>query len=119
MARVTGVENLTRELRAKAMELKRAADEAAVIVGYSTSYAIYVHEDMEAKHPIGQAKFLEQPARTCQEQMRAIIATAVQSGKTLLQALLMAGLYLQAQSQVLCPVDTGTLHNSAFTRKEE
>lgn len=29
--------------------------------GAAGSYAIYVHEDLEAHHPVGQAKFLEEP----------------------------------------------------------
>lgn len=35
-----------------------------VRVGYTMEYAIYVHENLMAKHPVGQAKYLEQPART-------------------------------------------------------
>ena len=34
------------------------------------------------------------------------------------QAMLKAGLFLQAASQRLCPVDTGNLRASAFTRLE-
>lgn len=34
------------------------------------------------------------------------------------QALLLAGLRLQRESQLLCPVLTGNLRNSAFTRVE-
>lgn len=36
----------------------------ACIVSYSTDYAVYVHEDLEARHKPGkQAKYLEQPLR--------------------------------------------------------
>lgn len=31
------------------------------VIGFGTDYAIYVHEDMEARHPVGNAKFLERP----------------------------------------------------------
>lgn len=31
----------------------------AVIVAYQAEYAIHVHEDLEARHPTGEAKFLE------------------------------------------------------------
>jgi hypothetical protein len=34
-----------------------------VQVGYSAPYAIYVHEDPEPLHPIGDYKFLEQPVK--------------------------------------------------------
>jgi len=33
------------------------------IVSYATPYALYVHEDLDAFHEVGQAKFLEKPAR--------------------------------------------------------
>ena len=32
-----------------------------VVLGYPKDYAIYVHENMEAHHEVGQAKFLETP----------------------------------------------------------
>lgn len=35
-----------------------------VLVGYTSEYAIYVHENLEARHKPGkQAKYLEQPLR--------------------------------------------------------
>lgn len=39
----------------------RHGDDISVLLGFggaAASYAIYVHEDMEAKHEVGQAKFL-------------------------------------------------------------
>lgn len=37
---------------------------SAVVVGYGTDYAVYVHEDMEARHKPGKsAKYLEKPLR--------------------------------------------------------
>lgn len=66
----------------------------------------------------GQAKFLEQPARELKKEFSRIIVTACSRGAKLEQALLMAGLRLQRESQMLVPVDTGNLKASAFTRKE-
>lgn len=66
----------------------------------------------------GQAKFLEQPARELRPQMRKIIAEAVAKGAPLIKALLMAGLFLQRESQKLVPIDTGNLRGSAFTEVE-
>ena len=38
--------------------------DADVVVGYVADYAVYVHEDLQARHQPGkQAKYLEQPAR--------------------------------------------------------
>jgi ribosome modulation factor len=34
--------------------------------GPAAPYAIYVHENMNAHHPVGQAKYLEQPFREAQ-----------------------------------------------------
>lgn len=31
-----------------------------IVLGFHTEYATYVHEDLTAHHPVGQAKFLEQ-----------------------------------------------------------
>jgi bacteriophage HK97-gp10 putative tail-component len=38
----------------------RKSGELEVEVGYSAAYAVFVHEDLEAHHKVGQAKFLEQ-----------------------------------------------------------
>lgn len=91
----------------------------SVSVGYTQNYALHVHEDMQAVHPVGQAKFLEQPAREGQQKIASIVRRAVKSGLSMLQGLLMAGLWLQRQSQLMVPVDTGSLRNSAFTREDQ
>lgn len=41
-----------------------------VIVSYGTDYAVFVHEDLEAHHPIGRAKFLEIAVIEEQKQVR-------------------------------------------------
>lgn len=65
-----------------------------------------------------QPKFLEKPLREKREVLIQIVNAALSRGKTMAQALLLAGLYLQRESQLLVPVDTGNLKNSAFTRLE-
>lgn len=116
MAKVEGLQRLVQQLRAKAAGLKDM--NVSVQVGYTQSYAIYVHENMEAVHPVGQAKFLEQPAREMSNsgQLGATVRKNLQAGKTMSQSLLIAGLLLQRESMKLCPVDTGALRASAFTR---
>ena len=64
----------------------------------------------------GQAKFLEGPLRELRDELRRIIATAMQAGKTPAQALLLAGLRLQREAQKRVPVDSGNLKSSAYTR---
>lgn len=46
-------------LKASAYTRKTPEDPKVVEVGYSAAYALYVHENLEAHHTVGQAKFLE------------------------------------------------------------
>lgn len=115
MVKIDGVKELLQRFKAEA---RARGGRASVTVGYTQSYAVYVHENLEAKHPVGQAKFLEQPAREMAEELGDIIARAMQRGAAMLQALYMAGLRLQRESQKLVPVDTGALKGSAFTRRD-
>lgn len=70
--------------------------------------------------PQGKArpKFLESPLREFRQELANIVVVALSRGKTMAQALLLAGLRLQRESQQLVPVDTGNLKASAFTRLE-
>ena len=46
-----------------------------IVVSYSTEYAVYVHEDLDARHKPGkQAKFLESVVRTKRKEILKIIA---------------------------------------------
>lgn len=113
------VEGLAKVLAALEKAKGKAPDkEVRVTVGYTAAYAIHVHENTQAKHRVGQAKFLEQPAREMQAELGKTVVEAAQRGATLPQALYMAGLRLQRASMQLVPVDTGALKNSAFTRVE-
>lgn len=115
------IDNLTRLLR-KLEKLERDSrrqNNGNVIVGYAASYAIYVHENLEAAHKPGkQAKFLEQPAREKEREIAQTVVEAVKRGHPLLKALLRAGEFLQAASQRIVPVKTGNLKGSAFTELE-
>jgi hypothetical protein len=120
MAEILGLSKLVAQLREMAAKSVKD-DNCSVSVGFQTEYAIYVHEDLQAHHPTGQAKFLEQPARQLSSDgtFANIIRQAKQSDKTMAQSLLLAGLRLQRDSQALCPVLTGNLRASAFTRVNE
>ena len=110
----------------------RGEKRVSVIVGYTAAYALYVHENIEMRgkglprpsgignywDPNGQAKYLEEPARTLSKTLGKIVANGLKKGQTLSQVLLLAGLRLQRESQLKVPVEYGTLKNSAFTRKE-
>lgn len=53
----------TGALRASAFTEAESGSNPSVIVGFEEEYAIFVHENLEAHHPVGQAKFLEQPLK--------------------------------------------------------
>lgn len=54
----------TGALKASAFtEADKQGKNPSVIVGFEEEYAIYVHENLEAHHDVGQAKFLEQPLK--------------------------------------------------------
>ena len=91
----------------------------SVIVGYTANYALYVHENLKAHHNVGQAKFLEQPAREKALEIAERIVDSMAGGARLHDAIVVGAQLLQRESQALCPVGpTGNLKASAFTRKE-
>lgn len=116
MAKVEA-EKLIRSLKDLGAEHRKEGD-PRIVVGYTAAYAIYVHEDLEARHPVGQAKFLEQPLREMGPELSRLIGEAMKRGVKFGAALYLAGLKLQAASQLLTPIDTGALRASAFTRLE-
>ena len=101
-----------------AKEKQSIKGQVKVVVGFTANYALWVHENVGANFRVGQAKFLEQPARVEEPQMLSIVGKVLGSGKGMVQALTLAGLFLQRKAQQLTPVDTGNLKASAFTRRE-
>lgn len=106
-------------LQIKLNKRARGAKGGSVIVGYTANYAIYVHENVGAhfQRPGAQAKFLEEPLRKNKKKYVRIVSDTVEKGGTFRQGLLLGGLALQRDSQKICPVDTGNLRASAFTRE--
>ena len=49
----------TGNLKGSASTYTISQNPPAVAVSFNASYAIYVHENLESKHPKGEAKFLE------------------------------------------------------------
>lgn len=85
-------------------------------VGYSAPYAVPVHERLDVHHPIGQAKFLEQPIRTEAKPMADIIRSRLRARERLKAAQLAAAKHLMKVSLQLVPVDTGMLRDSWFIK---
>jgi len=105
-----GADQLIEQLKLRS-ELARGGD---VTVGYQQPYAIYVHENLEARHPVGQAKYLEQPMREMRRELLQYISSELRKKRPLIDVLLEAGNSLLAASQELVPVDTGALKSSGF-----
>ena len=112
--RITGVDKLRLQIRRKG-DTPRSY---RVAVGYEAPYAIFVHENLEANHPNGgQAKFLEEPARTERNAMARIIKNvARRKGNTIKDAIQAAADYLLSKSPPLVPVDTGSLYLSGYSK---
>lgn len=116
MVEISGFNSVIATLK----ELKRRAKgRVVVIVGYTAAYAVFVHENLDANHDVGQAKFLEEPARKLKSQLSQIVRVVYAQTGDLTKALLVAGLRLQRDSQLLVPIDTGNLKASAFTKEEK
>lgn len=47
--------------------------DTTVTIGFTANYAIFVHENMEAHHKVGQAKFLEVALRNNQDEILRIL----------------------------------------------
>lgn len=117
MAKVENMDRVVAQLRA--LEARsRKEDNVSVSVGYSQSYALRVHEDRNAYHAEGRAGFLTDVAREMARELGNLVRTLLLQGRDTAQALLVAGLRLQRESQKNVPVDTGALRASAFTRLE-
>jgi hypothetical protein len=91
--------------------------DVSIVIGYSQSYALEVHERTDVKRRVGQSKFLEEAARSLEPEIRDSLRRA--GREKMPEAMLKAGLLIQRESQKLCPVDTSALRASAFTTVEE
>lgn len=47
----------------KSVEVKETRDGANITLAYRAEYATFVHEDLDANHVVGNAKFLENPVK--------------------------------------------------------
>lgn len=116
--RVQGLQSLRNRFRQ--MEMKLRQSKKGVVIGYSQEYALKVHEDTHARHAPGkQAKFLEEPARTNQQEIADIIAQTYKKTKDLGLSLMAGALYLLNLSQKIVPIDTGALRASGYVAYEK
>lgn len=106
-------ERLVEKLKARTLKGRR---EFEYKVGYRAHYAIYVHEDPFAFHPIGKWKYLEDPVRRGRGIMGKIVKQVLKAKRSLEDAALAAVEWLETASKEEVPVDTGFLRNSWFVR---
>lgn len=119
MPQITGIAELNRKLKELEKQYTGGKKRIIVQVGFTAAYAIYVHEDTQARHSVGQAKYLESPARQYASDLGTIASKITAATRSMEKGLLAAGLRLQREAQQLTPVDTGNLKNSAYTALEE
>jgi hypothetical protein len=118
VARIEGLDKLERTLSKLAGKYSEEG-KMSVVVGCTQRYALHVHENMQARHNVGQAKFLESPAIEMQKELAEDITTAMSRGAKILVALRLAGTKLMRIAQLLTPVDTSALKSSFFVVEEE
>jgi hypothetical protein len=112
--KIEGVESLKKKMADISVKYGKET-RTSVIVGFTQRYALHVHEDKNAYHPVGQAKYLEQPAREFEGELTRMVQQGVSAGLSVELSLVTAGLRLQREAQLLTPVDTSALKASAFT----
>lgn len=122
VAKIEGVQQTISRLKREEAKALRASN-TSVVTGYrGVKYAIYVHENLNARHTSPtKAKYLEDPARILANsgELNRTIVNAVRAGSSLLKAVVFAAQKIQAMSQLQVPVDIGNLQGSAFTEVEK
>ena len=117
MAKLEGIENVKRVLR----ELRKRASQhryVSIVTGYTQNYALVVHETNK-NYRTGSWKYLEIPARALRGELARIVRDTYKRTRNLEKACIIAGMRLQRESQLMCPVDTSALKASAFTAREK
>lgn len=114
VAKFKNVDRVLAKLETKGREFERDAKKG-VVVGYSQSYGLMVHENTEAHHAPGkQAKYLEEPARRLRKELASIVKQVYKRERSMSKAMFAAGLRLLRESQSVVPVDTGALRASGY-----
>lgn len=127
VTQVHGLSQLQVQLTKYANKARRET-KRKVLVGFSAPYAAYVHENVEMVlrglprpsgrgvywGPHGQAKFLEEPARTLRAQIAARIAQVTKSTHSVTRGMYSGGVLLRDAAKARVPVEYGELRDSAY-----
>ncbi len=108
-----GYEKLKQQFHSRSLKGRKTL---AVQFGYRAKYAVFVHEDPWAFHPIGKWRYLADPLRRGRGQMGKIMKTVLLQKRSLEAATWAALEWLREASGEEVPVDTGFLKNSWFVR---
>ena len=110
----------TDELNAELSKLKSAYGKSnkAAVVSFGTNYGVYVHENMNVHHEVGEAKFLENAVKANIPAVSGVVEKMTSKGMNLSIALFTAASIIQRDAQKRCPVDIGNLKASARTEME-
>lgn len=114
VAKFKNLDKVMAQLQAKGKEFDREAKKK-VVIGYTQSYALMVHENTEAHHKPGkQAKYLEEPARRLRSELARVVVLVYKQTRSMSKGMLAAALRLLRESQEIVPVDTGALRASGY-----
>lgn len=108
-----GKEKLSQQLRQLSLKGRKTLE---VKFGYRAAYAVYVHENPFAFHPVGKWHYLSDPLKRGRAQMGKIAAQELRRKRSLEDAVAAMLEYLREKSQEEVPIDTGFLHDSWFVR---
>ncbi len=110
---IRGKEKLLQQLQQRSLKGRKTL---AVQAGYRAHYAVFVHEDPWAFHPIGKWRYLADPLRRGRGQMGKIMKAVLLQKRSLEAATWAALEWLREASGEEVPVSTGFLKNSWFVR---
>lgn len=113
---LTGQDRVKTSMRARTLAGKLFT---TLSVGYSASYALYVHENMEAAFRVGGPRFLTRPWRRLRKSMTSLIVRYLRVGKRSLEyAILQTGTWFIRDTRGEVPMDTGHLRSSAYVTSD-
>ena len=117
MLQVQGIDKLKKDFKQSWLQFLGQGQD--VIVGFSQNYAVFVHENLEARHKTGkQAKYLTSALKKVWPAIPYIVRQITKKGQSISKGLLVAGLRIQREAQKVVPIDTGALRASAYTTYE-
>lgn len=121
MARTRGtvtLDGFNRLIKNLATRLETATEvsEAELAVGFAAPYAVFVHENLVAFHPNGEAKFLERVIREEGRELSEWYGERLAKGDRPRKAMYYLGDRILRKAQKRTPVRTGFLKGSGFVK---